>query len=110
MKNLTKLKQEKYQAEFKPTHLRINGTAILNLWGGGQGEIQMHCFYLVLENIKDKQDLISQIKENANDHGFGCESIDSLRKVSVEVLSTSALGTLCTDIFTIQEINFINSN
>lgn len=105
MKNLTILKQEKYQVEFKPSQLRVNAIAIINMWGGGQGEIEMDYFCLDLEKIKDEQDLINQIKENVNDGGFGCESIECLRDVQVDVLSNSDLGTLCTDSFFYDEIN-----
>lgn len=105
MINLTILKQEKYQVEFKPSQLRINATAIINMWGGGQTAIQMDYFNLDLENIKNEQDLINQIKENANDGGFGCESIEYLIDVQVDVLSNSDLGTFCTDSFFYNEIN-----
>ena len=50
----------------------INGTAILNLWGGGQGSIEMESYFLPLDKFTPKN-----LLRCVNDNGFGCESIES---------------------------------
>ena len=48
----------------------VNGTATLNLWGGGTGIIEMESYFLPNDKItKDN------ILHCVNDNGFGCESI-----------------------------------
>ena len=50
----------------------ISGTVTLNLWGGGQGEIEMYRSFLATDKAtKDN------ILRCVNDGGFGCESIAS---------------------------------
>jgi hypothetical protein len=44
------------------------GTATLNLWGGGVGKIEMKPF---------KVKHLREIKEGINDNGFGCRDIVS---------------------------------
>ena len=51
---------------------RCKGTALLNLWGGGQGEITMD------EWDTEKGDRESIVK-GVNDGQFGCESIESAK-------------------------------
>ena len=54
------------------TNYYVEGQAVLNLWGGGRGSIEMEPFYV------DK--LPESLKELPfNDGSFGCESIDSVR-------------------------------
>lgn len=56
----------------KFTNYYVVGQAVLNLWGGGRGGVEMKPFYV------DK--LPESLKELPfNDGGFGCESIDSVR-------------------------------
>ena len=102
MRNITILKQEKYQKTFKPSQLRINGFAKITLWdvADRKATIEMDSFNLPLESIKNESDLINQIKENANDGGSGCQEINELIDVQVDVLSNDGEGcTLCTDSF-----------
>jgi hypothetical protein len=49
-----------------------DGTAFLNLWGGGQGNIQMNAW------STQKGDRKSIVK-GINDGQFGCESIESAK-------------------------------
>lgn len=50
----------------------ISGEALLNLWGGGQGTIEMKRYYLPFDKCTPKN-----ILRCVNDNGFGCESIES---------------------------------
>jgi hypothetical protein len=54
------------------THREISGIALLNLWGGGQGTIEMDAVRIPFGELSLKN-FLSAI----NDGGFGCESIDS---------------------------------
>lgn len=54
------------------TGIVVKGTATLNLWGGGQGDIQMDETYLPNDKITPKN-----ILRCVNDGGFGCQSIES---------------------------------
>ena len=101
---VTLLKQEKYSFEFKPSQLRVNGSALINFWGGGQGNIEMDSFSLSVSDIKGDEDLLKQIKENANDGGHGCESIERLEDIQVDVLSNSDSMILVTDSIFFDEI------
>lgn len=56
----------------KQTGITIQGTALLNLWGGGQGEIIMDDRYIPNNKIT-KENILRCI----NDAEFGCESIES---------------------------------
>ena len=56
----------------KQTGIVISGTAVLNHWGGGQGEISMEKYFLPLGKITPKN-----ILRCVNDNGFGCQSIAS---------------------------------
>lgn len=49
----------------------VTGTAYLTLWGGDKGSIPMKPYHI---NSLDE----NEIKKNANDNGFGCQSIDSI--------------------------------
>lgn len=53
----------------------IDGTALLNLWGGPQGTIEMTPYAV---EAKSLEELKEKILAGANDGGFGCESIQSL--------------------------------
>ena len=59
----------------KHTGYEVIGTALLNLWGGGQGSIQMDKIFL--NSIPED---LSKIKYN--DGRFGCESIE---QVEIEI-------------------------
>lgn len=48
----------------------VTGEVVLNLWGGGQGSIEMKP--TLIEELT-KENIINSI----NDNGFGCESYDS---------------------------------
>lgn len=50
---------------------KFSGTAILNLWGGDQGTIEMKPW--IVKGDFDRQKMI----EGINDSGFGCESYES---------------------------------
>lgn len=52
------------------SHFICNGTAQINLWGGGQGTVQMDSFR-ISEGYTD-----DDLRDCLNDGGFGCESID----------------------------------
>ena len=56
----------------KQVGYKISGTATLNLWGGGQGEIEMKEY-----QTKTKKD--AEILKGINDNGFGCESIEKVK-------------------------------
>lgn len=59
--------------------VRIEGTAKLHMWGGGVGYIVMDSFDFKVPDISldiSDDELEKKIKENLNDAGFGCESID----------------------------------
>ena len=47
----------------------VGGEATLNLWGGGQGTIEMN--ETTIDNLT-----IENILKSINDGGFGCESIE----------------------------------
>lgn len=49
----------------------IEGEAMLNLWGGGQGTVDMKCWFIP----KDKW-CRATLLEGINDGGFGCQSIE----------------------------------
>lgn len=51
---------------------RVTGEALLNLWGGGQGTIEMSAGEVIGPITKEK--LLACI----NDGRFGCESIESV--------------------------------
>ena len=55
---------------FDLAYFEIDGTALLNLWGGGQGEIDMEQYRLPAEHFSK-----DNVLRCVNDHGFGCESI-----------------------------------
>jgi len=50
----------------------ISGTATLNLWGGGQGNITMDPVSIPFDKF-NKTNMLRAV----NDGGFGCESIES---------------------------------
>jgi hypothetical protein len=50
----------------------LRGTALLNLWGGGQGEIEMNHVFIPDHDLSH-----TNIKRSINDSGFGCESVES---------------------------------
>ncbi len=49
----------------------IEGEAVLNLWGGGQGTIKMNTIRINKDELT-----VENILSAINDSGFGCESID----------------------------------
>jgi hypothetical protein len=58
---------------------KITGTAIINVWGGEKGEIEMNSSFYEVTPVKNVIPKLTdiQIKEAINDGGFGCESIES---------------------------------
>lgn len=50
----------------------LRGRALLNLWGGGQGEIEMSPVF-----IPDHKLTHTNVKRSINDNGFGCQSVES---------------------------------
>jgi hypothetical protein len=50
----------------------VRGTSLLNLWGGGQGTIEMESYFLPYDKITH-----TNILRCVNDGQFGCESIES---------------------------------
>ncbi len=60
------------QVTLKKTGILIGGTALLSLWGGGEGTIKMEKTFLSLDQITPKN-----ILRCVNDNGFGCEAIIS---------------------------------
>lgn len=54
------------------TGIIVSGEALINVWGGGKGTIQMESYFLPLDKITPKN-----ILRCVNDGGFGCESIES---------------------------------
>ena len=48
----------------------FEGLAMLNLWGGGQGQVNMNSW-------KGQSDSPEVVAQGVNDGQFGCESIDS---------------------------------
>ena len=66
--------------------IKIDGNAILNLWGGGQGSIEMETYFLEKKFISK-----DNILRCVNDNGFGCESIDSA-SISIWDVYRSACG------------------
>lgn len=58
--------------ELKQTGYYVSGRSWINLWGGGEGEIEMDGTFIPLDKFS-KDNLCSCI----NDGQFGCESIES---------------------------------
>lgn len=58
--------------KLKQTGIVIQGIAVLNLWGGGQGEIIMDEKFIPNDKIS-KENILRCV----NDAQFGCESIES---------------------------------
>ena len=56
----------------KQTGFSIQGKALLNLWGGGSGEIVMNPTFLPFDKTTPKN-----ILRCVNDGSFGCQSIES---------------------------------
>jgi hypothetical protein len=54
------------------TGIVVKGTATLNLWGGGQGTIDMSPVFIPYGKITK-----NNILRAVNDAGFGCESIEN---------------------------------
>ena len=57
---------------FEFTDYIVEGEAVLNLWGGGQGRIVMDSYHI---NEATPEEICS----NANDGQFGCESIEGIK-------------------------------
>jgi len=55
----------------KHVGFRCTGTALLNLWGGGQGEVEMDSWDV------DTDVNVDLYVNGVNDGQFGCESIES---------------------------------
>lgn len=56
----------------KQIGIQVQGEAMLNLWGGGKGTIDMESYFLPLGKATK-----TNILRCVNDNGFGCESIES---------------------------------
>jgi len=61
---------KKKTVTLKQVGYRCSGTAIINCWGGGQGEITMDKWDTTNKSRKS-------IVKGVNDGQFGCESIES---------------------------------
>jgi hypothetical protein len=59
------------QITLQQTGYVIKGLATLNLWGGGQGEIEMNAVTIPCDKLTHKN-----ILRCINDGQFGCESIE----------------------------------
>jgi len=70
------------EKEFRTTlyGYKVSGDAVLNLWGGGQGEIRMQAQLLPAKHLSK-----DNVLRCVNDNGFGCESIDSAHVRVTEV-------------------------
>jgi len=62
----------KKQISLNLTHIKVRGSAVLNLWGGGQGKIKMDSVLIPVKNF-NKTAMLKAV----NDGGFGCQSIES---------------------------------
>ena len=60
----------------KQTGYSISGESVLNLWGGGQGTIDISAGIIPLDKLS-KENLLKCV----NDGRFGCESIDCARVI-----------------------------
>jgi len=67
-----KFPQPKLKITLEATSFEVTGTVELNLWGGGQGTIDMTPVRVPLNTYIDK----GSVAQYINDGGFGCESID----------------------------------
>ena len=54
----------------KHTGYSVTGVALINLWGGGQGEVLM-------DEVTIDEPTTENIRNAVNDGQFGCESIES---------------------------------
>ena len=70
--------------ELKLNYIEISGQALLNLWGGGQGVIEMKTI-----KLKPEKATKNNILRCVNDNGFGCESIQS---ASIDITSVYGNG------------------
>ncbi len=64
------MKNPKEEIIVKLSGVRITGTAVLSLWGGGEGSIQMDETTLDIKNAT-RENILKQV----NDGQFGCEKI-----------------------------------
>jgi len=74
-----KVNKNRTAITLKRVGYRIEGIAKLHMWMSGVGYIHMDAFELKVPDISldiSYDDLNDKIKENLNDAGFGCESID----------------------------------
>lgn len=55
------------------TGYKMTGTSVLNLWGGGRGEIRMDIVKFPLGKRPTK----AMMAKNVNDGRFGCKSLES---------------------------------
>ena len=55
------------------TGYEMGGTSVINLWGGGQGTIQMD----IVKFSPDKKPTRAMLAKEINDGRFGCESIET---------------------------------
>ena len=60
------------ELKLRQTGITLQGVVLINLWGGGQGEIIMDERYIPNDKIS-KENILRSI----NDAQFGCESIES---------------------------------
>jgi hypothetical protein len=72
--------EKKKQISLDHWGYELRGEALLNLWGGGQGTIEMSPV-----RIPDHELTHTNIKRSINDNGFGCESVESATIVIYDV-------------------------
>jgi len=72
------------EKKIKQTGITIQGVALINFWGGGQGEVIMDERYIPNDKIS-KENILRCI----NDGQFGCESIES---AEIDILINYELG------------------
>ena len=78
-----------------------DGQALLNLWGGGQGTIEM-------DSWKTKTDTKEEIVKNINDGQMGCESIEQAEVNIYDLYENGYKEFNRTEIFESKEISMNN--
>jgi len=69
---LKKKLQKRYSESFDLIGFEITGQSLLNLWGGGQGTMDMEEYFIPVKHFT-KDNMLRCV----NDNGMGCESIES---------------------------------
>jgi hypothetical protein len=67
----------KKQITLNLTGYEMHGTSLINLWGGGQGTMQMD----IVKFPPNKKPTRAMLAKEVNDGQFGCESIESAEAV-----------------------------